>query len=109
MPTDASMELLKGAIVILCNLPTSEITAPLMKICNIQLDGLQKVLSDEIKQGTKGLPLYWLDRLTAIFRTIKIRNVTNVHPCQPVIEQVINLINLNFFVLEFLKIQNFFY
>lgn len=89
MPSDASMELLKGAVVILCNLPPSDITIPLMKLCNIQLEGLQKVLSGEIQQGSKSLPLFWLDRMTAIFRTIKIRTISSgVHPCQPVVEQV---------------------
>jgi hypothetical protein len=39
-----------------------------MRICSIQLEGLQKCLSGEAVQGTKALPLYWLDRLTAIFR-----------------------------------------
>ena len=68
IPSDASMELLKGAVVILCNLPPAQITQPLMKLCNIQLTGLNQVLNNEIKQGTKSLPLYWLDRFTAIFR-----------------------------------------
>ncbi|CAF0896059.1 unnamed protein product [Brachionus calyciflorus] len=95
MPSDASMELLKSAVVILNNLPSSEITEPLIKLCNIQLQGLGKVLSNEKIQGTKGLPLYWLDRLTAIFRTVKIKNVptSNIHPCQPVIEQAWPLIS----------------
>lgn len=71
MPGDASMELLKGAIVILCNLPSNEITAPLLKICNIQLEGLKKALNNEIKSDSfKSLPLYWLDRFTAIFRLV---------------------------------------
>ncbi len=92
MPSDASMELLKGAVVILCNLPSAEITAPLMRLSNLQLEGLQKVLTNNSASestGTKGLPLYWLDRCTAIFRTIKIRNVqsSQQHPCQPVVEQ----------------------
>lgn len=68
MPSDASMELLKGTVVILCNLPSNEMTMPLMKLCNIQYEGLQKVLNGEIKASHKSLPLYWLDRLTAIFR-----------------------------------------
>jgi transportin-3 len=90
IPSDASLELLKGSIVILCNLPSKEITIPLMKLCNIQLEGLQKILTNEAKQGTpKSMPLYWLDRFTAIFRTIKIRNVSDGnHPCQPVVELV---------------------
>ena len=74
----------------MCNLPTNEITAPLLKLCNIQLDGLKKVLSNQTQNGTKNLSLYWLDRFTAIFRTIKIRNPLNTsqHPCQAVIEAV---------------------
>lgn len=90
IPSDASMELLKGAIVILGNLPAQQITEPLMKLCEIQLVGLNLVLNDQIKQGTKALPLYWLDRLTAIFRTLKIKNIppNGPHPCQPVVEQV---------------------
>lgn len=90
MPNEASLELLKGAVVILCNLPVKDITAPLMKLCQVQLEGLQKALSQETKaKDPKLLPLYWLDRFTAIFRTIKIRNFTiGIHPCQPVIEAV---------------------
>ncbi len=89
IPSDASLELLKGAVVILCNLPSKEITVPLMKLCNMQLNGLQKCISNEVKNGSKSMPLYWLDRFTAIFRTIRIRNVSDrVHPCQPVVEQV---------------------
>lgn len=89
IPSDASLELLKGSIVILCNLPSKEITMPLMKLCNMQLEGLQKVISNEVKQGSKSLPLYWLDRFTAIFRTVKIRNfIDGIHPCQPVVELV---------------------
>ncbi|RMZ93075.1 transportin-3 isoform X2, partial [Brachionus plicatilis] len=89
IPSDASMELLKAAIVILNNLPPVEITDPLVKLCSIQLEGLQKVLNGQGQQGSKGLPLYWLDRLTAIFRTIKISNpVGNLHPCQSAIEQI---------------------
>lgn len=89
IPSDASLELLKGAVLILCNLPCKEITLPLMKLCSMPLEGLQKVLSSDTKQGSKSLPLYWLDRFTAIFRTIKIRNVSEgVHPCQPVVELV---------------------
>lgn len=91
IPSDASMELLKAAIVILNNLPSADITDPLNKLCTIQLEGLQKVLNGQAQQRSKGLPLYWLDRLTAIFRTIKISNnnpVGNVHPCQPAIEQI---------------------
>ncbi len=98
MPGEASTELLKGAVVILCNLNASEITAPLMRLCAIQLNGLQKVLSGDLKDlaagSTKALPLYWLDRFTALFRTVKIRpqqsqtaNTLEVHPCQPVVEQ----------------------
>ena len=89
IPSDASLELLKGSIVILSNLPCKDITMPLMKLCNMQLEGLQKVISNEIKQGNKSLPLYWLDRFTAIFRTVKVRNFTDgLHPCQPVVELV---------------------
>lgn len=90
MPSDASLELLKGAVVILCNLPAKDITIPLMKLAQVQLDGLQKSLSVDIKvKDSKLAPLYWLDRFTAIFRTLKIRNFTNgIHPCQPVIESV---------------------
>lgn len=90
IPSEASLELLKGAVVILCNLPSKEITMPLMKLCSIQLEGLRKVLANEVKQnGSKSLPLYWLDRLTTIFRTIKLRNVSEgMHPCQPVVEEV---------------------
>ena len=90
IPSEASLELLKGAVVILCNLPSKDITMPLMKLCNIQLEGLRKVLASEVKQnGSKSLPLYWLDRLTTIFRTIKIRNgLESIHPCQPVVEHV---------------------
>lgn len=69
-----------------------------------------KVLENQTKEGAKSLPIYWLDRLTAIFRyifeinnvllfffsfflsfrTIKISNVNEikVNPCQPVIEKV---------------------
>lgn len=90
--SDASTELLKGSVVILSNLPSKEITIPLMKLCNMQLEGLQKVLSNEMPKsqlGIKSQPLYWLDRFTAIFRTIKVRNIVDgVHPCQPVVEQV---------------------
>ena len=75
--------------MILCNLPNNEITVPLLRLCQIQLDGLKKVLSNEIHTGCKSLPLFWLDRFTAIFRTIKIRNLSvNQHPCQPVVELV---------------------
>lgn len=54
--------------MILCNLPPNEITSPLMRICTIQVVGLQKVLAGQQNSGSKSLPLYWLDRLTAIFR-----------------------------------------
>lgn len=73
MPGDASMELLKGVVVILCNLPSEEITNPLMRLCTVQIDGLQKVLSGQITSGTRSLPLFWLDRLTAIFRYIQLK------------------------------------
>ncbi len=88
MPNEASLELLKGAVVILCNLPASEVGAPLMRLCSVQLEGLQKSLqaSHKSKEPTMS-PLYWLDRFSAIFRTVKIRNYTSgVHPCQSVIE-----------------------
>lgn len=91
MPGDASMELLKGkqlsffsflfysiyyrllcnvigVVVIMCNLPPEEITSPLMRLCTVQMSGLQKVIAGEITNGTRSLPLFWLDRLTAIFR-----------------------------------------
>jgi hypothetical protein len=69
IPNDASIELLKGTVCILSNLPSGEITAPLMRICNIQLDGLQKTLNaQEDRSKVKTTPSYWLDRLTAIFR-----------------------------------------
>jgi len=71
LPSDASQGLLKGAVVILCNLSNmSEISEQLFKLCTIQVEGLQKVINGEIKDGTKALPIYWLDRLTAIFRYI---------------------------------------
>lgn len=90
IPSDAAMELLKGAVLILCNLPSKQITEPLMKVCNMQLEGLQKVLANDTSlKGSKSSPLFWLDRFTAIFRTIRIRNISdNVHPCQPVVQQV---------------------
>ena len=56
MPGDSSMELLKGAVVILCNLPTNEITAPLLKLCNIQLDGLKKGRIFNGHNQTKSFP-----------------------------------------------------
>ena len=69
IPNEASIELLTGTVVILLNLPASEIISPLMKICNIQIDGLKKVLSSaEDKNNIKHTAHYWLDRLTAIFR-----------------------------------------
>lgn len=90
LPSEASMELLKGAVVILCNLPPAQITQSLLKISEIQLDGLSKVISGELRQGAKASPLYWLDRLTAIFRTIRIKNAPpgSSHPCAPVVERV---------------------
>jgi transportin-3 len=90
MPNEASLELLKGAVVILCNLPAGEVTVPLMKLCSVQLVGLQKALQQTGKSKEPVLsPLYWLDRFSAIFRTIKIRNyVDGIHPCKPVIEAV---------------------
>ena len=90
LPSEASMELLKGAVVILCNLPHTQITQSLLKLSNIQLDGLNKVLNGENKNGgPKSTALYWLDRLTAMFRTIRIKNpASGAHPCQPVVEQV---------------------
>lgn len=89
IPNDASIEILKGTVVILSNLPPNNIVTPLMKICNLQVEGLQKALNtNETKGDGKQTPAYWLDRLTAIFRTIKVRNVNDAHPCQPVIEQV---------------------
>ena len=89
LPSEASMELLKSAVVILCNLPSAQITQSLLRISEIQLDGLNKVLSGELRQGPKASALYWLDRLTAIFRTIRIKNTPpGSHPCAPVVEQV---------------------
>jgi transportin-3 len=101
MPPEGSMELLKGAVVILCNLPANEITSPLLKLCNIQLDGLKAAIgstqtsSNQAPNGSSGGPkslaLYWLDRFTAIFRTIKqskTLNSANQHPCQMVVETV---------------------
>lgn len=92
MPGEASIELLKGAVVILCNLPANEIATPLLKLAHVQLEGLQKALQNTTKTKEPTLnPLFWLDRFTAIFRTIKIRNYSEgsgVHPCQPVIESV---------------------
>lgn len=69
LPPDASLGLLKGAVVILCNLSNmNEISEQLFKLCTIQVEGLQKVINGELKEGTKALPIYWLDRLTSIFR-----------------------------------------
>jgi len=96
IPSEASVELLKGAVVILCNLPPQEMTTPLMRLCDFQLNGLNKsFLTGNHKEKDAAnkphQPLYWLDRFTAIFRTIKVRNYTagnGQHPCQPVIEHV---------------------
>lgn len=91
MPNEASIELLKGSVLILCNLPAAEITKPLMQLCHVQLTGLQKAVSHDMKTKEPALtPLYWLDRFTAIFRTIKIKNHQDgtVHPCQQVVEAV---------------------
>ena len=131
MPSEASIELLKGAVVIACNLPTSEmIGQPLARLCNIQLEGLNAALNDTKQLAANGAasassssssssastsashtatktsqdkqwPLYWLDRFTAIFRTIKIKNATAAaaaangsdeqqqqHPCKHIVESV---------------------
>jgi hypothetical protein len=74
IPNESSIELLTGTVVILSNLPASEIVSPLMKICNIQLEGLQKALnSTEDKSNVKSTPHYWLDRLTAVFRYFNLK------------------------------------
>ena len=95
MPNEAAIELLKGAVVILCNLPAAEIAKPLTQLCSVQLTGLQKALAQEPKSkeaaaAAAAAPLFWLDRFTAVFRTIKIKNYQDgtLHPCQPVIEAV---------------------
>lgn len=97
IPNDASIELLKGTVVILSNLPSNEMVGPLIKICNIQVEGLQKAATGNSheKGNIKNSPAFWLDRLTAIFRTIKIRTIVNdTHPCQAVVEQSWPVISL---------------
>lgn len=100
IPNDTAIELLKGTVVVLSNFAPSEMIAPLVKICQVQLDGLQTVInSNHIdKSVPRSTPVFWLDRFTAIFRTIKIKSIgpNETHPCQSVVEQVRNSNLINF-------------
>jgi hypothetical protein len=86
IPFDAYVGLIKGIVVIMCNLQNEQIAEKLLKLCEIQIEGLQKALNNT---SSKGLPINWLDKLTAIFRTIKLdAKKSGPNPCQPAIEYV---------------------
>jgi transportin-3 len=91
IPNEAYLVLIKCAVVVLCNLPIDRMEEPLMKLCKLQLDGLQQALNSTVDRATSKVSLLnWLDRFTAIFRTVKIKNLPSSvhHPCQSIVESI---------------------
>lgn len=88
---DAAIGLLKGASLILSRMPHDKIADGLRQLCVIQLTPLAQVVqnAETVKDGSKGDPTIWLDRMAAIFRNLNV-TVTNgqLHPCQPLVQEM---------------------
>ncbi|XP_013777598.1 transportin-3-like [Limulus polyphemus] len=87
---EAAVDLLKGAALILCQLPDEQVTDGLRVLCQCQLSHLSKVLQQDPQDKTaKFDPTPWLDRISAIFRHVNICvKGNNTHPCLVVVKEV---------------------
>ena len=89
----AKVRVVRGVTKVCCRLNVQHFTNALLELCKIHAEPLRKIASGEDKmssRGTGGDPVYWLDRLAAIFRNVSITVVDKeqVHPSQPVVTYV---------------------
>ncbi|MCL4123759.1 UNVERIFIED_CONTAM: hypothetical protein GTU68_064559 [Idotea baltica] len=88
---DAVVGLLKGVSSILGRLPREKIQIHMKNLCAVQVKNLQKLIQEKrpvVKNGESD-PVIWLDRLSAIFRSVNpiIKN-GEIHPCQEVVMEI---------------------
>ncbi|XP_008555701.1 transportin-3 [Microplitis demolitor] len=91
---DAAIGLLKGVSIILARLPREEITRAMKELCWFQvrpLCALMELTGIPVTRATKTDPVFWLDRLAAIFRHTNPSvdsNDTLPHPCRDVVTEI---------------------
>ncbi|XP_015116799.1 transportin-3 [Diachasma alloeum] len=91
--SEAAIGLIKGVSIISARLPRNEIAPAMKELCWIQARPLCELMEAQgipLDRGTKTDPVYWLDRLAAIFRHTnpQIDNSNEAHPCQSVITEM---------------------
>lgn len=87
---EAAIGLLKGVAVIVSDMPQDQISEALKELCLVQVKPLCEVIENQTKpvKNTKSDPVYWLDRLAAIFKHTTPKVVSDPHPCQSVITEL---------------------
>ncbi|CAG7827981.1 unnamed protein product [Allacma fusca] len=91
--TEAAVGLFKGVGHVLSVLPSDRLSPVMRQICRAQLAPLDKLVKTQSPndrsyvKGSKDDPVYWLDRLSALFRSTSVprKNYQGDHPCKPAI------------------------
>lgn len=87
---EAAIGLLKGVAVIVSDMPNDQISEALKELCLVQVKPLCELIEAQTKpeKNKKSDPVFWLDRLAAIFKHTIPKTVSDPHPCQAVITEL---------------------
>lgn len=79
-----------GVAVIVSDMPQDQISEALKELCLVQVKPLCDLIEKQTKpvKNTKSDPVFWLDRLAAIFKHTTPKVVCEPHPCAVVIDEL---------------------
>lgn len=80
---EAGINLLKGIVGVVGHLQKEQMASVLMDLTNYQINPLNQLLDSDIKpvRGEHSDPVYWIDRLAAVYRYVEIHPADNEeHP-----------------------------
>lgn len=86
--TESAIGLIKGISLIVGRLESNEISSVMRELCAFQTQSLRHLIENDIKieKGQRSDPVFWLDRLAALYRHINPPHDENeINPCACVI------------------------